>query len=129
MLQRTARHRILIVDDNAAIRESLADALADEGYTVDVASDGATALNSVGCQAPAVILLDLSMPGIDGVTVARQLAKSGSAPPVIVVSADRGVAERARAMGAAGFLTKPFDLGALVDLIEKVAQATSPALA
>ncbi len=115
-------HRILIVDDNAAIRESLADALSDEGYTVEVASDGATALRSVGSKAPAVILLDLTMPGLDGTVVAQRLAESGCSPPVIVVSADRGVADRARAMGAAGFLAKPFDLGALVDMIEKVAQ-------
>lgn len=113
-------HRILIVDDNPAIRESLCDALAAEGYVVDGAPDGLAALRAAQQRPPAVILLDLTMPGIEGGAVASRLAQAGCAAPVIVLSADRAGADRARAMGAAGFLAKPFDLNALVELIERL---------
>lgn len=112
--------RILIVDDNDAIRESLVDALTDEGFQVEDARDGIAALRIAAHDPPSVILLDLMMPGIDGKTVAERLLKNGCASPVIVVSADRGAAERARTMGAAGFLAKPFDLDALLTLIDGV---------
>jgi DNA-binding response OmpR family regulator len=114
-------HRVLIVDDNEAIRESLADALSNEGYQVDSAADGASALRSVDRCAPSVILLDLSMPDLDGPSVARRLSEVGCRSAVIVLSADRGVADIAQKMGAAGFLPKPFDLHALVSMIERVA--------
>jgi CheY-like chemotaxis protein len=115
-------HRVLVVDDNDAVRESLVDALSDEGFMTEGASDGALALRKADQSLrPSVILLDLMMPGLDGVTVAeRLLQKGGSAPPVIVLSADRYGAELARKLGAAGFLAKPFDLDALVAMIQKV---------
>ena len=120
--------RILIVDDNDAIRESLTDALTDEGYAVQGACDGTEALEMARRDPPAVILLDLMMPGLDGGTVAERLIQIGCRSPVIVVSADRRVAQRSRALGVAGFLLKPFDLDALVELIHKVTQPpTGPA--
>lgn len=115
-------YRVLIVDDNDAVRESLVDALSDEGFATDGACDGVVALRKADQNPrPSVILLDLMMPGLDGATVAERLIQRGtSAPPVIVLSADRHGAEQARKLGAAGFLAKPFDLDALVAMIQKV---------
>lgn len=112
--------RVLIVDDNDAIRESLADALADEGYAPESAADGITALRVAHESPPQVILLDLMMPGLDGTTVAERLSQTRCPSHVIILSADRRGAERAQALGAAGFLAKPFDLDELVALIRRL---------
>lgn len=112
---------VLIVDDNRAIRETLADALEAEGYSVSLASGGPEALAAVARAMPSIVLLDLMLPGADGASVAQSLGAAGCTAPVVVVTADRTGAERARQIGAL-FLGKPFDLGALLDLIERVAR-------
>ena len=74
-----AAHRILVVDDNAALRENLAEALQLEGYEVAVAGDGAAALALLAVEPfPSVVVLDLVMPGLDGRELARRLRKRAS---------------------------------------------------
>lgn len=114
-------HRILIVDDNQAIREALVDALGDEGYVVEAVPDGHAALAAVLGARPSVVLLDLMMPDLDGATVAQRLSAQGCDAPIIVVTADRAGSAKAREIGAAAVLTKPFDLGELIELIERFA--------
>ena len=114
--------RVVVADDSALMRSIVTSALHRAGVeVVGSARDGDEALALCERERPDAMTLDLAMPGLDGGSVAEQLSQSGHRIPVIVVSADRHGAERARALGAAGFLAKPFDLTALVTLIEKVA--------
>lgn len=115
----TSKKRILVVDDNDAIREIVADALSLYGYEVRTASDGAEALAEAR-EAPSLVLLDLMMPGLDGASVAARLAEQGCSAPIVVATADRAGAERAKRMGAAGFLPKPFDLDRLLEVIARL---------
>ena len=109
--------RVLIVDDNDSIRETLADAMRDEGHEVEALGEGAQAVTAALERPPDVILLDLMMPGMDGVDVARALAAGGSTAPIVVLSADRSGASRAASIGAKRFLAKPFDLEKLLRVI------------
>jgi two-component system OmpR family response regulator len=121
--------RVLLVDDSEAIRASLGEALEDEGWTVDAAATPAQALALAAAEPPVVVLLDLLLPGMDGAVLARQLREAGCRAPVLVLSADRGGAERARAAGAAGaaaFLQKPFDLEVLLGAMARATGGTQP---
>ena len=103
--------RILIVDDQAAVREELAYALAYEGYETSEARDGDAALAAVDKTAFQVVLLDIKMPGLDGMQVLLQLRKDHPDLPVIMISGhgDIETAVVAVKQGAADFLPKPFD--------------------
>jgi CheY-like chemotaxis protein len=114
--------RVLVVDDDALIRDTLATALGDEGYAVRVASNGRAALVTIGKWRPDVIVLDLMMPVMDGPSFrAAQRAEAETAHiPVIVLSATHEVHGRAASLGAAAVFAKPFDLGALLDAIARL---------
>ncbi len=114
--------RILVVDDDALIRETLATALGDEGYAVRVAPDGRAALSSIGNWRPDLIVLDLMMPVMNGVEFRAALRSTADAAqiPVIVLSAAHEVQSRAATLDPAAVFTKPFDLGALLDAIASV---------
>jgi DNA-binding response OmpR family regulator len=117
--------RILVVDDDALIRDTLATALGDEGYAVRVAPDGRSALSSIGNWRPDVIVLDLMMPVMNGVEfrAAQRSAADTAQIPVIVLSAAHEVQFRAAGLEPAAVFTKPFDLGALLDAIASVIQS------
>ena len=108
----TARDEILIVDDTKANLQLLSDILSDAGYKVRPASDGETALRSVNAKPPALILLDIKMPGMDGLDVCRQLiaAEKTRAIPVIFISVleDERSKTKGFQAGAVDYLTKPF---------------------
>jgi len=112
--------RILVVDDDALIRDTLATALGDEGYAVRVAPDGRAALSSIGNWRPDLIVLDLMMPVMNGVEfrAAQRSAVDTAQIPVIVLSAAHEVQSRAASLEPAAVFTKPFDLG---DLLEAIA--------
>jgi len=114
--------RILIVDDDALIRDTLATALGDEGYAVRVAPDGRTALSSIGNWRPDLIVLDLMMPVMNGMEfrAAQRSAADTAHIPVIILSAAHEVQARATSLDPAAVFTKPFDLGALLDAIADV---------
>ncbi len=118
--------RILVVDDDALIRETLATALGDEGYAVRVAPDGRAALTALGNWRPDVIVLDLMMPVMDGATfrAAQRSVAATAQIPVIVLSAAHQVQSRAAHLDPAAIFTKPFDLGALLDAIANVLDAS-----
>ncbi len=112
--------RILVVDDEPGMRKSLADILLDEGYVVEVAEDGLQAVELCSQSAFDVVIMDVRMPGLDGVEAFRRIRTHRSGTRVILMSAF-GVDElkyEALDEGAIAFLEKPLDIDAVVDLIE-----------
>jgi CheY-like chemotaxis protein len=112
---------ILVVDDERDIRDAIAELLEDEGYEVQGAGDGAEALAKAKDCHPAVVLLDLMMPGMNGWEFrARQRGDPElSAIPVIVVSA----LGKVPGVDAAGYLQKPFELDDLLSAVRRHAPA------
>lgn len=107
---------VLIVDDDPAIRSSLRRGLKLEGFAVECADGGRSALESVAKSPPDLIILDVSMPDIDGVQVARSLRQEGNDVPICILSARDEIDDRVRGLeaGADDYLVKPFALKELV---------------
>jgi DNA-binding response OmpR family regulator len=114
--------RVLVVDDEPMVRDTLGQVLVEEGYVVDVAIDGASALAAVHNARPDAILLDLMMPGMNGRQFLQELrADSDYAQvPVLLMTAVHGMSVNLAAAGASELLEKPFDVD---DLLNKVALA------
>ncbi len=117
---------ILVVDDNEELRTLLELLLLEAGYPVETAVDGREALRRVGERMPAVILLDMRMPGMDGWTFAREFrARHGKACPIVVVTAAENARQRAAEVDADGFLGKPFEIEDLLRTVERYGRGTS----
>jgi two-component system response regulator MprA len=117
---------VLVVDDDRDIREAMADALEAEGYRVATASDGLDALRWLRSQPDdaslaSLILLDLMMPNMDGVAFRREqsLDRKLRSIPVVLLSADMSVREKARAIEAAAYVMKPVELEVLLEVIQQ----------
>jgi DNA-binding response OmpR family regulator len=112
--------KILVVDDEPDILLMLRMALEDEGYDVVLAADGEMAMARIEEHSPDLVVLDLMMPVLDGYGVLGRLQSSGSTLPVVVLSArnDQADVDRALSLGAAEFMSKPFDLDRLLALVE-----------
>jgi two-component system response regulator PrrA len=108
--------RVLVVDDDAAIRRSLERGLRLSGFTVTLAEDGRAALARLAEAEPDVLVLDVSMPGLSGIEVCRTLRAQGDDTPVLVLSALDELADRVAGLqaGADDYLVKPFALEELV---------------
>ena len=109
--------KILVVDDEPAVRESLRSALELEGYVVELADDGESALERLGGSAQAdAVILDVLMPGIDGLEVCRRLRAHDNAVPVLMLTARAEVDSRVAGLdaGADDYLPKPFALAELL---------------
>jgi len=106
----TARPRVLVVDDEASIRDLLAKTLALAEYDVDVAPDGRTALERMRLYPYDLLIADLKMPGMDGLTVIREAKRYKADLPVIIITgfSTESSAIDAVNLGVAGYLTKPF---------------------
>ena len=111
--------RVLVVDDDASIRELLSTAFEDDGYEVVPAINGADALSVCERWRPDVIVLDLMMPVMDGWTFAKRLHERDEIP-IVVLSAANDLARHGKTIGAADVVGKPFDLD---QLLPKVARA------
>ena len=111
--------RVLVVDDDREVREALARALKLEGFSVSLAEDGNAALDSVRDNAPEVVVLDLAMPGIDGLAVARSLRAADDRTPILMLTARDAIADRVLGLnaGADDYLVKPF---ALLELVARI---------
>lgn len=108
--------RILLADDDRAIRESLERALTLEGYQVLSAADGVQALTTARREEADAILLDVMMPGVDGLGVCRVLRADGIRTPILMLTARVEVDDRVAGLdaGADDYLAKPFDLAELL---------------
>ncbi len=121
--------RILVVDDDNDFREILSAVLAAEGHEVRGAVDGVAALEELQLGGrPSLILLDMMMPRLDGEGFMRALRSDpGLADiPVVIVTAHPGAREKAAALGAAGCLLKPVELGDLVATVERTGRSPEP---
>jgi two-component system, OmpR family, response regulator MprA len=108
---------ILVVDDEPAVRESLRRALELEGYVVELAADGDEAISRLErSEQPEAVVLDILMPGVDGLEVCRRLRASGNAVPVLMLTAQAEVDSRVAGLdaGADDYLPKPFALAELL---------------
>ncbi|MFI5374686.1 MAG: sigma-54-dependent transcriptional regulator [Candidatus Rokuibacteriota bacterium] len=116
--------KILVVDDEAEIRSLLAAVLQSKGYEVVTAEDGAAALQAVPRERPAVILMDLSMPRMNGMDALPELKRLDPELPVIICTAhaDLATAVRAMKLGAYDYLTKPFDVELLILTLERAVE-------
>ncbi|MCP9212123.1 response regulator transcription factor [Streptomyces cucumeris] len=123
--------RILIVDDEPAVREALRRSLVFEGYTTEVAVDGLDALEKAASWAPELIVLDVLMPRMDGLTAARRLRASGVTVPVLMLTARDTVGDRVTGLdaGADDYLVKPFELDELLARIRALLRRSSYAAA
>lgn len=119
---------VLVVDDEQEIRLLLRDFLTDEGYEVVTAPNGKDALGVAESMEPAVILLDMSMPIMDGWAFARAYRMLTRNPaPIVVLTAGGLAAERAAEVEAASFLAKPFDIDELLAVVQRFTPATHEA--
>jgi two-component system chemotaxis response regulator CheY len=110
---------ILVVEDDLAILAMVKDVLRAEGYAPIVAKNGAEALAALERTTPALVLLDMRMPVVDGWAVARKLKTAKLRIPVVVMTAAENAARWAAEIGADGYLAKPFELQELLDTVER----------
>jgi two-component system chemotaxis response regulator CheY len=126
---------LLVVDDDDDIQELLREVLTDEGYAVLSAPNGRAALRVLDDQRPALILLDLNMPELDGWGFVREFAKRRITIPILLVTAEANGKDHANTLKVAGFIGKPFDVTnvlttiaqLLVDASERRAANSAPA--
>ncbi|MEI7622255.1 MAG: response regulator transcription factor [Actinomycetes bacterium] len=107
---------LVIAEDDRAVRESVTRALELEGYTVTAVTDGVAALEAASAPDVDLLLLDLGMPNMDGLTVCRRLRSAGSRLPILVLTARTEVSDRVSGLdaGADDYLPKPFSLDELL---------------
>ena len=120
--------KILVVDDERAVRESLRRALELEGYEIDLAADGGEALARLESDAqPDAMILDVLMPGVDGLEVCRELRRTGSRLPVLMLTARDAVENRVAGLdaGADDYVTKPFALEELLARVRALLRRTA----
>jgi two-component system, OmpR family, response regulator MprA len=108
--------RVLVVDDDAPVRRMLARSLSAEGFEVEVAADGGAALVAAERSAPDLVILDVAMPGLDGLAVCRRLRAKGLRGSILMLTARDAIADRVTGLeaGADDYLVKPFAMEELV---------------
>jgi two-component system, OmpR family, response regulator MprA len=121
------RARILVVDDDARIAASLRRALIYEGYDVEVAGDGLGALARARERLPDLVVLDVMLPGLDGIEVCRRLRADGDVP-ILMLTARDGLADRVRGLdsGSDDYLVKPFAYEELLARVRALLRRRAP---
>jgi two-component system response regulator MprA len=121
--------RILLVDDDPGICDSLDRALRREGYAVSIARDGEAALAAVAADPPDAMVLDVAMPKLDGLSVCRRLRAEGNAVPILVLTARHSLGDRVAGLdaGADDYLVKPFALEELLARLRSIMRRAAPA--
>ena len=118
---------VLVVDDEATVRQALERALRFEGFAVSTAAGGREALTAVAERPPAVVVLDVTMPDLDGVSVVRRMRADGLDVPVCMLSARDEVSDRVAGLqaGADDYLVKPFALDELLARLRALLRRTT----
>jgi len=119
---------VLLVDDDAPIRRMLARTLTAEGYAVSAVGDGGAALAQVERSVPDVIVLDVAMPGMDGLAVTRRLRAKGLPVPILLLTARDALKERVAGLdaGADDYLVKPFEVEELTARVRALLRRNQP---
>jgi len=120
--------RILVVDDDRAVREALRRTLTLAGYELQLAEDGEAALEQVVQAEPDAVVLDVGLPGIDGLEVCRLVRRAGSRVPILILTARDAVSDRIDGLdvGADDYMVKPFDVGELKARLRALLRRTKP---
>ena len=120
--------RILVVDDDRAVRDALRRALTLAGYEVQTAEDGEQALESIVRSLPEAVVLDVGLPGIDGLEVSRRVRRLGNRVPMLILTARDAVADRIDGLdaGADDYMVKPFDVGELKARLRALLRRSRP---
>ena len=120
-IELAGKRAVLVADDDEAVRELVATILEEEGYAVRTAASGSEALSVARQERPAVVLMDVNMPGLDGLSACRRLRADErlAALPVVLMSSQPIPGDELRRCRADNFLPKPFDITELVDEIER----------
>src|ERR1700674_4415078 len=123
----TGARRILVVDDDPMVATTVQRVLRPEGYEVEVALGGAAALEQARAHRPDLVVLDLMMPGIDGLEVCRQL-RADTNLPILMLTARGGTADRVRGLdtGADDYLVKPFAYAELLARVRALLRRVAP---
>jgi two-component system, OmpR family, response regulator MprA len=120
--------RVLVVDDDRAVREALRRALTLAGYEVQLAEDGEEALDQLVRGVPEAMVLDVGLPGIDGLEVCRRVRRIGSRVPILILTARDAVSDRIDGLdvGADDYMVKPFDVGELQARLRALLRRANP---
>lgn len=126
----TRQMRVAIVDDEQDMRQSISQWLALSGFTTETYADGQEALAGIGADFPGVVITDIRMPNVDGMTLLKKLVALDSTIPVIMITGhgDVPIAVEAMRLGAFDFLEKPFNPEKMMALAEKAVKKRSLAL-
>ncbi|SDF16332.1 response regulator [Sporolituus thermophilus] len=114
---------VLVIDDQPGIRRLLTEVLAEEGYAVYTSANGYEGIAMAKEIKPALTLMDMKMPGMDGIETLREMKRLGLGEKVLMMTAygELDLVNQAREMGAYGYITKPFDIIALCQMIREIA--------
>jgi len=123
----TSTPKVLIVEDDRAVREALERALTLEGYDIETAHDGGVALSLLRETTPDLIILDVMMPHVDGIEVCRRVRASGDSVPILMLTAKVAVGDRVEGLdaGADDYVAKPFALDELLARIRALLRRSS----
>lgn len=119
---------VLVVDDQPGIRRLLTEVLNDNGFTVATATNGYEGIKKAEELNPGVILIDMKMPGMDGIEALRELKKLGQSQKAIVMTAygELDLVNEAKDIGAYAYITKPFDIVALCSMVNEIMFSEPP---
>jgi two-component system response regulator MprA len=120
--------KVLVVEDDPAVRNSLSRALRLEGYEAELHEEGLSAIRSLQMAAPDAIILDLGLPDVDGVEICKRVRASGDATPILMVTARDAINDRVAGLdaGADDYLVKPFDLAELFARLRALLRRRGP---